>query len=49
MCLILCLRDLQELAQVNGVGERKLNRYGRVFLEVLHGGSAETAAETAGG
>jgi ATP-dependent DNA helicase RecQ len=36
-------RSLSEMAQVSGVGARKLERYGEAFLDVLNGGaSAET-------
>ena len=36
-------RNLSEMAQVSGVGARKLERYGEAFLEVLNGGeSTET-------
>jgi ATP-dependent DNA helicase RecQ len=31
--------NLREMAQVPGVGEVKLQRYGPAFLEVLNGGS----------
>ncbi|GGJ89993.1 DNA helicase RecQ [Pseudomonas matsuisoli] len=38
-------RDLSEMAQVSGVGARKLERYGQAFLEVLQGGgNAERAS-----
>ncbi|UFH50280.1 DNA helicase RecQ [Pseudomonas sp. KNUC1026] len=36
-------RDLGDMAQVSGVGARKLERYGQAFLEVLAGGEAPAA------
>lgn len=36
-------RNLSEMAQVSGVGARKLERYGEAFLEVLGGGGAGEA------
>ena len=36
--------DMEEMADVHGVGEAKLARYGRVFLEVLHEHSAGAKA-----
>ena len=35
--------SLSEMAQVSGVGARKLERYGQAFLEVLNGGAADDA------
>ncbi|PVZ20795.1 MULTISPECIES: DNA helicase RecQ [unclassified Pseudomonas] len=37
-------RDLGDMAQVSGVGARKLERYGQAFLEVLAGGQAPSAS-----
>jgi ATP-dependent DNA helicase RecQ len=36
-------RNLSEMAQVSGVGARKLERYGEAFLEALNGGEAAEA------
>ncbi|MDG9925417.1 MULTISPECIES: DNA helicase RecQ [unclassified Pseudomonas] len=36
-------RNLSEMAQVSGVGARKLERYGEAFLEVLSGGESAEA------
>ena len=35
--------SLSEMAQVSGVGARKLERYGQAFLEVLNGSAADDA------
>jgi len=35
--------SLSEMAEVSGVGARKLERYGQAFLEVLNGGTADEA------
>lgn len=35
--------SLSEMAEVSGVGARKLERYGQAFLEVLNGGAADEA------
>ncbi|MGE8297649.1 MAG: DNA helicase RecQ [Pseudomonas sp.] len=35
--------SLSEMAEVSGVGARKLERYGQAFLEVLNGGAADAA------
>ncbi|MGQ7957208.1 DNA helicase RecQ [Pseudomonas sp. SP16.1] len=35
--------SLSEMAQVSGVGARKLERYGQAFLEVLNGSAADEA------
>ena len=35
--------SLSEMAEVSGVGARKLERYGQAFLEVLNGGGADEA------
>ncbi|MGA4320886.1 DNA helicase RecQ [Ectopseudomonas hydrolytica] len=35
--------SLSEMAEVSGVGARKLERYGQAFLEVLNGGGAHEA------
>jgi ATP-dependent DNA helicase RecQ len=35
-------RTLDDMAQINGVGSKKLDRYGRAFLEVIAGDVAET-------
>jgi len=37
---------LQPLRGIKGIGEVKLSRYGQVFLDVLSGGSPETAADS---
>ena len=36
-------RNLSDMAQVSGVGARKLERYGEAFLEVLNGGESAEA------
>jgi superfamily II DNA helicase RecQ len=36
--------DINSLRQIKGVGDQKRDRYGRLFLEVLHGGDPEAAA-----
>jgi ATP-dependent DNA helicase RecQ len=36
-------RSLSEMAQVSGVGARKLERYGEAFLDVLNGGASAEA------
>lgn len=40
-------RCLEDLAGITGVGRRKLQRYGAVFLKVLLGDSVQTAGPTA--
>jgi ATP-dependent DNA helicase RecQ len=39
-------RELVQLASLDGVGERKLARYGRDFLEVLNSGSASAGGDS---
>jgi ATP-dependent DNA helicase RecQ len=39
--------SLSEMAQVSGVGARKLERYGQAFLEVLGGAAQEAPAPVA--
>jgi len=36
-----CPRDLHALSRINGVGERKLARYGDAFLELLQRHAAD--------
>ena len=40
-------RNLSEMARISGVGARKLDRYGEVFLEVLTGGAASAPQPSA--